>query len=129
MDDHEQRLVVLQLAQAGPLERQELVELQVAGIRDGHNRSSSRLGGGGDPAIVTAVPFGRWPWRSASARTARATSSGVINRACDAEANSAESAVSGSFPVFVTTRRMDSCVISVSTNPGQTALHVTPVPA
>src|SRR6267378_1098379 len=81
------------------------------------------------PAIVTAVPLGRLPLRSQRARTASATSSGVISRRCDADASIAESAASAAFPVFATTRSTDSLVISVSTNPGHTALHVTPVPS
>src|SRR5712671_3947931 len=81
------------------------------------------------PAIVTAVPLGRLPCVSQRARTACATSSGVISRCCDADASMADSASSAALPVFATTRSTDSCVISVSTNPGHTALHVTPVPS
>src|SRR5438874_10127406 len=81
------------------------------------------------PAIVTAAPLGRLPVVSQRARTARATSSGVISRCCDADASIAASASSAALPVFATTRSMDSLVISVSTNPGHTALHVTPVPS
>ena len=37
MDDDKEGLVVLELAGTGRLERQELLELQIAGIGDGHS--------------------------------------------------------------------------------------------
>src|SRR5438552_3937069 len=76
-----------------------------------------------------ALPLGRWPCGSHSLRTACATSSGVISRFWPAESSIAVSPSAGVLPVFATTRATDSFVISVSTNPGQTALHVTFVPS
>src|SRR6266480_144880 len=76
-----------------------------------------------------ALPFGRWPCGSHSLRTACATSSGVMSRCWPAEPSIAVSVSAGVLPVFATTRATDSFVISVSTNPGQTALQVTLVPS
>src|SRR5712691_6208235 len=81
------------------------------------------------PVIVMALPLGRWPCGSHNLKIASATSSGVMSRCCPAEPSMAVSASAGALPVFATTRATDSFVISVSTNPGQTALHVTLVPS
>ena len=71
-------------------------------------------------------------WVAASAAsdtTAAATSPAEMSRVCPADASAAASASSLLRPVFATILATVSAVISVSTNPGHTALAVTPVPA
>ena len=51
VNDDEQRLIVLRPVRERLLEREKLVELEVAGVRDGHRRGSPLTAGGGPPFI------------------------------------------------------------------------------
>src|SRR5438552_2734989 len=81
------------------------------------------------PSAMTTVSPLVAPASSHSASTARATSSGEINRTWPVVARAACRAASGDMPAFAAMRATDSRVISVSTYPGHTAFTVTPVPA
>ena len=65
----------------------------------------------------------------ASDTTTAATSPAPMSLVCPAEARAAARASSRVRPVFAMIRFTVSTVISVSTNPGQTAFTVTPVPS